>query len=750
MRASRLIHLARTSALTRAGRIGLLRPPSASALVVVALFGIATGAQPPQAVFTAEDMLGVRTFLMGQPIALAPTGKWIAYVLTDLADEGTPASGHVYVQALAGMQPGTSRALTSGQLHGAFPVWSPDGRRLAFLREDAAGGQLAIWDSDTDRITPIGDRLETRTFLAPQWDPSGQHIVYTLPVRKKEPGPKPRVIVVESTDPRIPGDQFFTNDRQANLAVADVASGRTTTLLAAPVALRSFQVSPTGHRVLYVAPSPETLGIIGTLGRKGREINETFVVPVSAGPPRKIIVSDDGPRFSWAPDGQRLLFAKEGKLQAVSVEGGAPQPFLPNLTIRVGDLVWAPDGKRFGTLVADESIRDPEIEAPKPGMHSIAQPFMDLYLVSVSDGAARNLTSSFEDQVSEPIWSPDGESVYFETTNNQTYDEAVYRYTVADQTLRLLTRGEESYGPPRVAPGALSLVIEDATHPRDLWLLDRDARSRRRITDLNPQLSRFRFSRPELFFYYNADGERLGALLYKPVGFEQGQQAPVITWVYEKLTPNIHRFNPRDQIWLNHGYAMLMPNVKIKVGTPATSFVKCVVPAVNAVRAMGFTNGKFGLWGHSFGAYATSNIITQTDIFACAVSGATPPELFRNWASGRDRDSRNIETGQARMGGTPFDYPERYLSQSAFFHLDKVKTPVLMLHGEQDYTILFGEGEMMFYALRQLGKTATFVIYPYGDHGLTRRVRSDILDVNRRILEWFDRYLKTPAATRSQ
>ena len=124
---------------------------------------------------------------------------------------------------------------------------------------------------------------------------------------------------------------------------------------------------------------------------------------------------------------------------------------------------------------------------------------------------------------------------------------------------------------------------------------------------------------------------------------------------------------------------------------------------------MGFTNGKFAMWGHSFGAYATSNLITRTDIFAAAVSGATPPELFRNWASGRDRDSRNIETGQARMGGSPFEFPERYLSQSAFFHLDKVNTPVLILHGEKDLTILFGEGEMMFYALRQLGKTAEFV-----------------------------------------
>ncbi len=124
------------------------------------------------------------------------------------------------------------------------------------------------------------------------------------------------------------------------------------------------------------------------------------------------------------------------------------------------------------------------------------------------------------------------------------------------------------------------------------------------------------------------------------------------------------------------------------------------------------------------------------------MSGATPPELFRNWASGRDRDSRNIETGQARMGGRPFEYPERYFSQSAFFHLDKVTTPVLILHGEKDLTILFGEGEMMFYALRQLGKTAELVSYANGDHSLSRHSRADALDVNSRILEWFARYLQ--------
>lgn len=715
--------------------------------MLVLLAGASLLAQPRFPVFTAGDMLAVRTFAGAQPMALSPTGKWMAYVLTDMTDEGNilepRPTGVVYVQPIAGAQAGRTRALTSGPAHSAFPVWSPDGRRLAFVREEAGGGRLAIWDSETDRTTPLGEGFDGRSYLAPQWDPSGARIVYLLPLKMKHPDEPARVRVVESTDTRIPGDQFFVDDRKAGLAVVDVASGKQTRLVE-PVVVRSFRVSPSGRHLIYVSPSPETLGVIG------KEQNETFVVPLAGGSARKVLSGQDNAKFYWSADGRHLLFSIAAKLLAVPVEGGEPRPFLEGLSIAVTEPIWFPDGARFVTLVPDASRHDPELEPVRPGMYTIAQPFMDLYLVSASDGAARNLTASFEDQVSDPICSPDGEAVYFRAVNNRTYDETIYRYTLHDQKLITVTKGEESYGRLSVTPGVLALTVEDATHPRDLFSLDANGGGRKRLTDLNPQLAGFHFSKPELFYYDNADGERLGALLYKPADVQPGQKVPVITWVYEKMTPDIHHFNARDQIFLTHGYAMLMPNVKVKVGMTAASFAKCVVPAVNAVREMGFTNGRFGLWGHSFGAYATSNLITQTDIFACAVSGATPPELFRNWASGRDRDSRNIETGQARMGGSPFEYPQRYWSQSAFFHLDQVNTPVLILHGEKDLTILFGEGEMMFYALRQLGKKATFVVYSNGDHSLSRHSRADTLDVNRRILDWFDKHLKVTSGLRTE
>jgi len=711
------------------------------AALVLSLCTLAARARAqPGPVFTAEDMLAIRAFAGGQPVAVPSTGRWIAYVLTDRDDEWNVQeprpTGYVHVQTLAGGRPGAPRALTSGAAHSAFPVWSPDGRRLAFIREEQGSGRAMVWDAERDQMTPVGDPFAARLYLAPQWDPSGKALIVAAAL-PDQPSPPYRVRSVKNTDPRIPGDQFFTDKRKAMLIAIDVASGASTALTQMPVVLRSFRLSPTGRQAVYVAPVPETLGVIG------KEQNDTFVLPIDvatgARPATAVKLPERG-RFSWSPDGTQLLFVKGGRLMAQPADGSAEaKPWRDSFTLAVGEPTWSPEGSRFAALVADPSVTDPELEPVNPGMYTTAQPFMDLYVV-MADGSSKNVTSAFDDQISDPVWSPDGGALFFRAVNNKTYDETVYRYTVADQKLEPIVRNQESYGRFVAMPGGIVSAVEDATHPIDLWMFGANGQ-RTRVTDLNPQLARFTFSKPQLFHFHNADGERLGALLYKPAGLGPNDKVPVITWVYEKLTQGIHRFDARDQMFISHGYAMLMPNVKVKVGQTADSFEKCVVPAVNAVREMGFTNGKFALWGHSFGAYATSNLITRTDIFAAAVSGATPPELFRNWASGRDRDSRNIETGQARMGGSPFEFPERYFSQSAFFHLDKVNTPVLILHGEKDLTILFGEGEMMLYALRQLGKTAEFVAYANGDHSLSRHSRADALDVNRRILEWFDRYL---------
>ena len=731
-------------------------PGGAPLLLVAACMAACTTAPVPADAqtrpFTAEDMLDLVQISGG--VSVAPSGDRIAYMLPDVTEDWNVLErfplGTVYVRSLDGPSAGPPLALSSDGLRSSFPVFSPDGSRLAFFLEASSGGQLAVWRADTGDTRTVGSAFPGKATMPPQWAGDGR-VVFARPALPSAPSEPARIRVLHTTDEVLPGDAYFANRSRAGLVVVDLTTGAERALLDDEAPLRDFAVSPDGGHVIVAMPSAATVGIAR------RERNETFLwrLDVRAGS-RQItsaaagrMITGSGQRLSWLPDGRMAWRGRDGLLtlgvnDTGPAEGGSGVPFGSGSGARLAPRAWSPDGTRYVTLVADPSISDPEVEAPQPGMFSIARAFSDLYLVSNEDGTATNLTAEFEDDVSGPVWSADGSSIFFRAVDNRTYDQTLYRYETARGELSKLASGEESYGTLMPVPGGLLLTIQSATVPSDLWFIDGTSGRRTRVTELNPQLTDFAFSKPELLHFDNADGERLGALLYRPPGATG--DVPVITYIYEKLTPGIHRFSARHQIFATHGYAILMPNVKIKVGETGTSYVKSVVPAVQMVRDMGFTNDRFCLWGGSFGAYGTSFVITQTKIFDCAVSRATPPDLIRNWASGRDRDSDNIEFGQARMGGSPFEFMERYLSQSAFFHLDEVETPVLLTHGVKDYTILVGEGELMFYALRRLGKNATLVLYEEGDHSLYRHSRADALDVHQRMLDWFETYLRPGSA----
>jgi dipeptidyl aminopeptidase/acylaminoacyl peptidase len=382
---------------------------------------------------------------------------------------------------------------------------------------------------------------------------------------------------------------------------------------------------------------------------------------------------------------------------------------------------------------------------PDEKMYSILRPTQDLVVVDLTSGQMRTLTDArLELDLADMRWANGGQTLFYRSVDPVTFRESIVRWDAATGTSRVVLAADEAMSDLSVSSdgGRLTFVAASATRPADGFTVTGSGEGRVRITNLNPQLAKFSFIEPVVIDFHSADGDPLKALLFKPAGGATG--VPVVTYVYEKLTPQKNRFNPEAQLHVARGYAYLMPDVLVKPGYTGESFVKSVVPAVNAVRAMGFTNGRFGITGGSFGGYAGLFLISQVNVFAGAVVRAPPSEFFSTWGDGRDRDIWTIETGQARTGGTPWEVPERYIANSPFFFADRVRTPVLIMHGEKDFTVPLQQGEMMFYALRALGRTAELVLYREGDHSIVRGSRSDFLDFYSRMLGWWDRYLRRP------
>lgn len=714
-------------------------------VVAFAALAPAAGAQPGAA-FTPEMMLRVAEFVRGSEPVVSPAGDLVAYATSDVADEtnirAPRPSGFLWVVPADGSAP--PRAISAGGEPGQEPVWAPDGRSLAFLRTRGGESHLAVWDVGSGRSRDIGPSLGTdRTRLplgplGPRWSADSRRILLPVPEPPPPPAAAPRVRVLSSSDPVVPGDARFTDTRRWRLVLVDAAGGAGVAVTTEPVALRGFDFSPAGNRVLYRAVAP------ATLGRFRREVVETWAVSTAGGaPPRRVLPQRKPAWITLSPDGGDLLFPEGGTLYAQALDSGAVRAMIHPFPARTDPPVAAP-GHELLALLASRPGTGP----PDDRMYSILRPVQDVVLVDLAARTSRTLTDpSRSDELSDLAWSADGRTLFYRTVDPGTYRETIVRWRAGQRGPLEVVAGDEAFEAPSASSdgGLLVFTAQSATRPGDGFAIGPDGR-RRRLTDLNPWLAGRTFVAPELFEFHSADGAPLKGLLFRPPGAGASRRVPVVTYVYEKLTPQKNRFNAEAQLHVSHGYAYLMPDVLVRPEFTGDSFVKSVVPAVNAVRAMGFTTGRFGITGGSFGGYAGLYLISHVDIFAAAVLRAPPSEFFSTWGDGRDRDIWTIETGQARTGGSPWEVPERYVSNSPFFAADEVRTPVLILHGEKDFTVPFQQGEMMFSALRALGRTAELAVYREGDHSIVRGSRSDFLDFYARTLEWWKRYLGVAGA----
>jgi dipeptidyl aminopeptidase/acylaminoacyl peptidase len=298
----------------------------------------------------------------------------------------------------------------------------------------------------------------------------------------------------------------------------------------------------------------------------------------------------------------------------------------------------------------------------------------------------------------------------------------------------------------------LFYTLESYDRFPDVWTADLAFGGERRLTDANPKLREVRWGRAELVRWKSADGIALQGKLVVPDGFDPAKRYPMLVYFYEKLSDGLHRHvtpqpgtSPNAAFYVSNGYLWFEPDIVYREGYPGESALKCIVPGVQSLIARGFVDeGAIGIAGHSWGGYQTAYLVTKTNLFAAAESGAPVSNMVSayggiRWGTGMSRQFQYEQT-QSRIGGTPWTYPLRFLENSPIFFADKVETPVLMLHNDQDGAVPWYQGIEYFMALRRLGKEAYLFNYVGEDHGL--RKRQNQRDWTRRMQEFFDHHLK--------
>jgi dipeptidyl aminopeptidase/acylaminoacyl peptidase len=206
---------------------------------------------------------------------------------------------------------------------------------------------------------------------------------------------------------------------------------------------------------------------------------------------------------------------------------------------------------------------------------------------------------------------------------------------------------------------------------------------------------------------------------------------------------------PHMSTYASDGYLVLQPDVVYTIGTPGTSALDDVGSAVRKVIELGYADPeRIGLQGHSWGGYQSSYMVTQTDMFAAVVTGAPPTNLvsFYNelYKSSGNVQQGITERGQVRMGTTPFENFDLYVSQSPVHQAMNITTPFLILHGTDDGSVDWHQGLEYFNMARRMGKKVILLSYPDEGHHLGRRENQKDFQV--RMKQFFDHYLKDAPA----
>ncbi len=289
----------------------------------------------------------------------------------------------------------------------------------------------------------------------------------------------------------------------------------------------------------------------------------------------------------------------------------------------------------------------------------------------------------------------------------------------------------------------------------EIWLSRGTEFSRAtQLTDVNSQLKDFKWGTAQLVKWHAYDGKETEGVLYVPEDLDTSKQYPMLCVFYETGTEDLysHYVMQPSWSWVNYpfyvsrGYVVFVPDIHYTSGRPGEDAYNYVCSGVEEMcrRYPWINKDKIGIDGQSWGGYQTAFLVTRTNMFACAGSGAPVANMTSayggiRWESGSSRQGQ-YEQGQSRIGGNLWDKTQQYIANSPVFYADRVNTPLLIMHNDNDGAVPWYQGIEMFMALRRLQKPVWMMQYNGESHNI--KARKNRKDITKRLQQFFDHYLK--------
>lgn len=286
----------------------------------------------------------------------------------------------------------------------------------------------------------------------------------------------------------------------------------------------------------------------------------------------------------------------------------------------------------------------------------------------------------------------------------------------------------------------------------DLHITSSQFQESKKISNANPQQEQYAWGTSKLFRWKTYKGKQLEGMVFFPPNFDSNKQYPLIVNFYERssdrlhrhIAPEAHRSTINYTYYTNKGYIIFNPDIVYTTGQPGEDCLEAVESGVDALIDQGYIDPeRMGLQGHSWGGYQVAYLLTKSNRYKCAESGAPVVNMVSayggiRWETGLSRMFQYEKT-QSRLGVTLFEDPETYHKNSPIYEMDNVSTPVLIMHNDKDGHVPWYQGIEYFMALRRLNKPAWLLNYNDEPHWPLKWPNR--LDFNIRMEQFFDHYL---------